>query len=110
MKTEKKKPENSPLSVDVIGRLLVISIGVETLKHGHNLAGFRIGNASGFAKDVAIRLTRQREDGSGILTDLLEKAVLEASENGSPNVIFTERCKHGTSGNYCAQCEGGPLP
>lgn len=91
-------PKDSPLSVNVIGQMLVISVGVETLKQCYNLAGFQIQDAKMFAKDVALRLDRQREDGSGMLTDLLEKAVLAAVEGGSPNVRFPKD-PYDTSGN-----------
>ena len=85
---KKTKPKDAPLDVGVIGEMLVISVGIETLMNGFNLAGFKIVDSAGFAKDVANYLCRTREDGSGIVTDLLEKAVLGASESGSTYVIL----------------------
>lgn len=85
----------SPLSVYVADGRLVISIGVETLKYCHNSleegfeakkgygSGFLITDAKGFAADVASELTSEREDGSTILTDLLDVAVQKAADNGS---------------------------
>lgn len=104
-------PEQRLIAEVVDGRI-VISIGVETLKYCHNQlehgfeprkgygSGFLITNAEGFARDVVSRLKSEREDGSTILTDLLDKATEEAADDGSEHT--EERF-----GWFCEQCEKG---
>jgi hypothetical protein len=106
------KSVDSPLKAEVIDGRIVISIGVETLKYCHNRleegfeprkgygSGFLITDATGFARDIVSRLKKEREDGSTILTDLLDKATEEAAEDGSQHV--EERF-----GWFCGQCDKG---
>lgn len=103
---------SEPLKVEVVEGRLNISIGVETLKYCHNRlehefeakkgfgSGFLITDAEGFARDVAAELKKEREDGSTILTDLLDLATQQAADDGS---IHTEE----RFGWFCGQCEKG---
>jgi hypothetical protein len=91
-------PANQPLDCTVENDELVIRIGIDVLafafdeSDGNNpwsdeLSDFerlsQIENPLQFAKDVACELEDEREDGSTILTDLLDKACEQAAENGS---------------------------
>lgn len=87
-----------PLKADVKAGRLVISIGVQTLAHAVAYAEwanrfdgarndyfrtFAIEDEQEFANDVARAITAEREDGSSLLTDLLDKAAEEAINDGS---------------------------
>lgn len=96
---QKRMKEDSPLKVEVLDGQLVVSIGVETLRFSRNQAekdhsdkrgvgtGYLVTDPYGFARDVVLELVKEREDGSTILTDVLDRATLDAIENGS---IHTE--------------------
>lgn len=102
------KGKDQPLSCEVENDQLLIRIGVETLKfccnNPHSAPekdGWLITDAEGFAKDVIHELTDEREDGSTILTDLIDLAVEKAKENGSRHM---EECRHKAAGDFCGQC------
>jgi len=68
-----------------------MSIGVDTLAHSYQIQmQGKITNTSEFAKDVARELRDEREDGSTILTDVLDAAMEKACENGSEHVYLPE--------------------
>lgn len=106
------EPKDQPLRAEVIEGRIVISIGVETLKYCHNEnekeaeprkgygTGFLIADANGFAEDVVGRMMNEREGGSTILTDLLDKATLDAANDGS---IHTEE----RFAWFCGYCKKG---
>ncbi len=89
-----------PLRCLVEDGILRIEIGAETLKYCTNAVagalpdGYQITDAVQFCKDVVHELKREREDGSTILTDLLDKAVEDACGNGSTGVVWDKsRCE-----------------
>lgn len=108
---QKDNPD-APLSAELIGGKIVISMGAETLRFCHNEnekeaepskgfgTGFLITNALGFAGDVIRELNAEREDGSTIVTDLFDKAIEKAANNGSTNT--EERF-----GWFCGWCDKG---
>lgn len=95
------KPKDRPLRVSVRGGVLTIEIGVACLafaaihsEYGYELLGypertgrpderFEIRNAQGFAGDVKRALLDEAEDGSSLLTKLLDDASRNAIEEGS---------------------------
>jgi len=91
-----------PLSVDVENRVLTISIGIETLafafeqtEENNPFDGgtndfkklYRVTKKQEFADDVRRALCDEREDGSTILTNLLDKACWNAVEDGCMGVV-----------------------
>lgn len=109
---KRRSNRDAPLRVEVENGQLIISIGVETLKYCHNHneeqcenlegygTGFLITDAEGFASDVEKRLKKEGEDGSTLLTDLLDKATKEAADDGS--IHTKERFEW-----YCDYCDKG---
>jgi hypothetical protein len=102
----KRKPRSRPLTCTVTrDGVLRIEIGVDTLtsaalrspfawrladERNPDKPGavdpcslFAITDARGFADDVIRELLREAEDGSSLLTDLLDKATQKAIEDGS---------------------------
>lgn len=87
---------SAPLRAQVVGNLLVISIGVETLawashpENGGKLKGCRIerGLEAEFAKDVVSEIAREREDGDTPLERFLDRMIVAAADNGSGALIF----------------------
>lgn len=76
--------KDNPLRVEVRSGLLAIHIGVDTLAFADKeRLGYDITEPNGFAKEVQAELEREREDGSTILTDLLDDAMQKAKDNGS---------------------------
>lgn len=86
------------LTVTVKGGRLVIEIGVDVLAHATSFADwanpfdevqndyirtFAILNATEFANDVKHAMLDEREDGSSLLTDFLDKASQAAVDDGS---------------------------
>ena len=105
-----------PLSVTVKDGELRISIGVNTLAHavtyadwanpyeeqaGDYIRTFAIADAETFAKDVALAMQREEEDGSTPLSDFLDKMTEAAIEDGSVACEVDQRIKHGET----AACE-----
>lgn len=56
---------------------------------------FAITDPAGFAVDVCLALNDEREDGSTILTDLLDKATEAALDDGSEHAEYEQRIPHG---------------
>jgi hypothetical protein len=101
---------NQHLVVEIVDDELRIRIGIDTLKfafeHGQDnnpwddksgdyVQGFVVSDAMEFAKDVRRELTREREDGSMKLTDLIDEMCMDAVEDGSIGVEENkrQRCK-----------------
>ncbi len=92
--------KDAPLSCRIEGNQLIISIGISTLAFSANKGedmcelfesgAIKIVNEKQFAKDVWYELGREDEDGSTMLTDLLDKAVREAVDRGSAGIEYTE--------------------
>lgn len=93
------KDKNQPLKVKIIDDSLVIHIGIDTLawaaenapmwyslgyldKRIHD-SKVKVVDLKELAKDVALEINREREDGSTPLTNLLDDAILAAFEDGS---------------------------
>lgn len=104
MKVGAKMRRNKPLGVRVTrDGVLTIEIGVETLAFCSLLSDFayecadpkrtgrgidprgvfKVANARGFALEVRTALLEEAEDGSSILTRMLDKAEQKAIEDGS---------------------------
>lgn len=106
----KKKFEDMPLSVAVKDGVLRIEIGVSTLafaalrsqfvynmlpaRHRHSREAvekrFSVPDPAGFAEEVAGALLEEEEDGSSLLTDLLDKAAQNAIEDGAHCFVDAE--------------------
>lgn len=88
----------APLSCVITGDQLIISIGVDTLCWAtvHECqnrdtgipVGTKILDETEFARDVAGCLNFENEDGSTLLTNLLDAAALEAYEQGSLGIDY----------------------
>ena len=100
----------NPLSVKVKNGELRISIGVNTLAHavtyadwanpydeqtGDYIRTFAIADAETFAKDVALAMQREKEDGSTPLSYFLDKMTEAALDDGSVACEYDQRIKHG---------------
>lgn len=93
------QPKDTPLQVNVVDGVMTISIGVSTLaycskpENGGPLEGCKVDQrrATQWAKDVAYELDNESEDGNSMITRLLDKAMVAASENGSAALIFPKR-------------------
>ena len=99
------KRRNQPLDVNIEQQQLVIRIGIDTLafafeesnenhkydekKHDWNKL-VKVLDSEQFAKDVMYELTREEEDGSSNLTNLLDIACVEALNQGSIAVEYKE--------------------
>jgi len=93
-----KTAKDQGLRVAVVGGRLVISIGVDALAHAfqetefakpfdETIADWRqrwhVTSADHFARDVRTALECESEDGSTPISDLLDKACVDAVEDGS---------------------------
>jgi hypothetical protein len=100
-----------PLTVAVADGALMITIGVETLAHatafadwsnpydeqkGDYIRTFAIVDPLQFAKDIRAAMLSEREDGSSLLTDFLDKSSKAAIEDGSTGLDDKDHeIKHG---------------
>ena len=88
--------KDRPLQATIIDDELIVRIGVDTLafaaEHvGLPVRGFgetvyphwKVTDAAELARDVCRKLSHEAEDGSSRLTQLLDKAIIEAYEDGS---------------------------
>ncbi len=106
----KETGANASLTVAVEDGQLLIRIGVNTLAHSATYAEFAnpwdlekhqyirtfaIANASGFAADVCRALLDEREDGSTLLTELLDKAMEAAVDDGSEHCEYDQSIEPG---------------
>jgi hypothetical protein len=93
------------LAVEVIGDLLVISISAKALAfavnssdyaqpfihaRGEHITSFEVTDPVGFIEDVAFELQSEREDGSTLVTGMLDAAARLAAENGSECITQPE--------------------
>jgi hypothetical protein len=107
-KKKQRAGKNRTLRCRVQGDVLTIEVGINTLAFAalhspfvYELVGgatvdtgepaerFRIDDKLDFAHDVASELNREAEDGSSMITDLLDKACQKAIEEGSIAFIDT---------------------
>jgi len=109
----KKEPQahDAPLDVTLEDGALVVRIGIKTLAHAVTYSDwanrydeevcdyfrdFAITDVQQFAKDVALAMQREAEDGSSPLTHFLDKATEDAVNDGSLGLHDEEvRVKHG---------------
>lgn len=99
-----------PLSVSVKNGELRIAIGVHVLAHAASYAEwanpfdekrddyirtFAITDAVEFAKDVQHAMLAEAEDGSSPLSNLLDKAMSDAVDDGSQACEYEQAIKHG---------------
>jgi hypothetical protein len=100
----------TPLKVEVAGGELRIVIGVNVLAHAVSYADwanpydeekhdyirtFAIADAEQFAKDVKRAMQDEREDGSSLLSDFLDKASSDAVDDGSEACYGDQSILHG---------------
>lgn len=89
------------LNARISSGVLTVEIGIDTLAHSAVLAPFADQllkepgtsiniRAGGFAKDVLLELTGQAEDGSTLITRMLDRAFQLAFCNGSEYVSVTD--------------------
>lgn len=99
MAKKAKSPRAAPMAVKIKGGILTISIGVETLKSAAerheefwlpmtDKYSMVVSDADRFAKDVLLELEREEEDGSTPVHLLLDKAIYQASEQGSEGLDY----------------------
>lgn len=100
----KKNPKDAELQVSVEDGALIIKIGVNTLafsaengplSDNYDPVKFpepvKVIDPQKFALDVRFALVDELgEDGSTIVTQMLDRAIEEASENGSLYIMFPE--------------------
>lgn len=93
--------KNSQLIAKVVKDVLVISVGVETLKfaiqESENDRAFndddkscKILNAKGFAEDFALACLREEEDGSTELSKFMDSIGNDVMEYGSEHIDYPE--------------------
>lgn len=103
--------EKDPLTYTVENGRLTISIGVETLTwaamyepRDTATSGMVIADADQFAKDVIQELSAEREDGSTLITDAIDRACGRAFGSGSLGVDYKatakQRCTCGHLWSY----------
>ena len=98
-------PLQQPLSVEVETDELVIRIGKEVLAYAAQRSDlfnpfdpaqndyvqkYKVINLSEFVEDVRRELRREEEDGSTLLTDLLDKVFLRVLEQGSLGIFYDD--------------------
>lgn len=98
-------PKDSALTYSVADGKLTISIDIGTLAWAtvheceNRDTGIPVGtnviDAEQFAKDVLHELQDEREDGSTLVTDLLDRAAFAAFENGSMGLDYLEQMPDG---------------
>lgn len=104
------KHKNHPLSATVERGMVVVRIGVNVLAHAaaqsdwahrfNEIANayvreFAIIDAPLFAKEVVSALLDEDEDGSSLLTDVLDKASQAALDDGAESCEFDVGIHHG---------------
>jgi hypothetical protein len=106
-----------PLKVQVVDGKLIIEIGAYTLahavafadwanrwipKHRDYIRTFAITDPLQFAKDTAMAMQHEKEDGSSPLSDFLDKMTEAALDDGSTGAEFDQAIEHG----HFSQLEG----
>lgn len=83
---------NTPLSVKIENDCLTIRIGIDTLAFAGNKGGIfttaNIYDNKLFAKEICYHLEDEKEDGSTLLTDMLDQAMMNAVEDGCEGVSY----------------------
>lgn len=83
-----RRRKNMPLRARVVRGILAIEIGVATNAWAATHDGvidpnFVVTDEEGFARDTVAALLDEREDGSSLLTDVLDAASRKAMDDGS---------------------------
>jgi hypothetical protein len=80
----KKLPKDQPLQIKIKNGLLSISIGIEQLAWAAECRPieFKILDMKEFGKDVLEELTREEEDGTTLVNEMLDQAIQNAIDNG----------------------------
>lgn len=94
--------KDKPLKAVVVEDVLTITIGVDTLAFADRVrTGLHVTDANGYANDVARELVQEDEVGATMLTDLLDKAMDAAVENGTIHAGYFHcpQCKISLFGN-----------
>ena len=117
------KNANHPLVATIEGGTLVVRIGINTLAQAAALSDwanpfnegtgayqrtFAITDAPVFAKDVMRAVLAEREDGSSLLTDMLDKASEDAINDGAEGCEFDCVVAHGEHDPREAWAKGTP--
>jgi hypothetical protein len=95
MSKAKADRQETPLSCRIIRGQLVIRVGLNRLNGNechHEICELDIVDPEQWGRDVVSELTREEEDGSSPLGNLLDTAILEAVEMGSIGV-GTDSCE-----------------
>jgi hypothetical protein len=90
-----------PLRVRIVDRVLIIEIGIGTLKFAAehcekfwngeaDLYMLKVTDAERFARDVQIALQVEEEDGSTPISRLLDEMIEDAVEDGSEAIDYDE--------------------
>lgn len=78
---------DQPLDVGIMGKCFIIVIGVDTLKfaaeHCDDNPRLEVIDTLQLCHDTALEMLKEEENGSTILTDMMDKAVSNACDNGS---------------------------
>ena len=110
MKTKTKPTgKDLPLQCKIEGEELVVRIGIDVIAYAaENIPELfaqedqlRVCDKMEFAKDVCIELLSEEEDGSGPLSNVLDKAAISAWENGSLGCYEESNPKVFTNCNVC---------
>lgn len=106
--TRKKPRREQRLTAEVIGNRIVISIGINTAAWATNehpdfytydekvrdwTHKIQVTDIRAFAKEIVRAMLNEREDGSTITTDFMDKAILDAVEDGAVGVEFLKEPK-----------------
>ncbi len=98
-KVRAMKPENTPLVVEIVDRVLVVKIGVETLEwasrpeNGGPLIDCKVDKRRrlDWARDVANEAEKQDEVGSTPLIEFFDGMMQKAADNGSSALLFPKK-------------------
>jgi len=96
-----ERREEMPLRCDVVDGAIDISIGVGVLcfaadnhpdfwdgESGPEVPNIKITNAQDFAREVMFAINAESEDGSTLLTRMLDEAIAKAVESGCDGVDY----------------------
>ncbi len=94
---ELARMKSNRLHSKIVGEKLIISIGIDTLAFAaeecEDNPKVKVLNAKQLAIEVIAELQKEDEVGASMLTDLLDKAVMTAFENGSVAFADCDNCK-----------------
>lgn len=99
MKTPRKPESQFPLRCEVVGEKIIFEIGVDILKvaafmhpnfwdgeSGTDVPNIRVTDPMIFAREVVRQVNDEDEDGSTLLTRMLDEAMKQAVEDGCEGV------------------------